>query len=275
MRSSARPSASPERRAFSGVDESAPATSSYWSSMREAMRWTAPMNAPSPPPTMPSLILLPVLASLRPSMAMPVSPLAQSERAVDLLLVGRAACEVVERLFGDADDVMLDELGALARAVLRVLEAAFPLEHRPGRIAVLRHLGEDAREIDLPVAERAEAARPVDPRRVARINALPAARIELGVLDVEGLDALVIDVDEIEIVELLQHEVRGIVINGAALVALQRCEKALEGRAIEDIFAGMKLIGHVDARLVERIEDRLPALGKLLEGRLDEAGRAL
>jgi hypothetical protein len=42
--------------------------------MREAMRWTAPMNAPSPPPTMPSLILPPFLASLRPSMAMSVSP---------------------------------------------------------------------------------------------------------------------------------------------------------------------------------------------------------
>ena len=61
MRSAARPSASPERRALSGVDDSAPATSSYWSSMREAMRWTAPMKAPSPPPTMPSLILPPVL----------------------------------------------------------------------------------------------------------------------------------------------------------------------------------------------------------------------
>src|SRR5271166_3535413 len=218
--------------------------------MREAIRCTAPINAPSPPPTMPSLILPPFFVSLRPSMAMRPSS-AQSERALDLLFVGRAAGEIVERFFGDADDVMLDEVGALARAVLRVLEAAFPFEHRPGRIAVLRHLGEDAREVDLPVAERAEAARPVDPRRIPRIDALPAVRVELGVLDVEGLDALVIEVDEIEIVELLQHEVRGIVVDGAALVALQRCEKALEGRAIEDIFAGVKLIADVDARLVE------------------------
>src|SRR5208283_5791214 len=99
------------------------------------------------------------------------------KRAFDLLLVDRDAGEIVERLLRHADDVMLDELGALARAVLRVLEAAFPFEHRPGRIAVLRHLGEDAREIDLPVAERAEAARPVDPRRIPRIDALPAVRI--------------------------------------------------------------------------------------------------
>src|SRR5208282_3388930 len=119
MRSAASPRASPDRRALSGVDDSAPATSSYWSSMREAMRWTAPMNAPSPPPTMPSLILPPFLASLRPSMAILVFSLAQSERALDLVLVDRAAGEIVERLVGDADEVVLDEFGAFARAVLR------------------------------------------------------------------------------------------------------------------------------------------------------------
>jgi hypothetical protein len=70
-------------RALSGVDDSVPATSSYWSSMREAMRWTAPMKAPSPPPTMPSLILPPFLASLRPSMAIGFLPSLQSERALD------------------------------------------------------------------------------------------------------------------------------------------------------------------------------------------------
>src|SRR5271166_3685940 len=126
MRSGASPSASPERRAFSGVEDRAPATSSYWSSMREAMRCTAPMKAPSPPPTMPSLILAPVRASLRPSMAMALLPSLQSERALDLLLVDRGAGEIVERLLGHADDVMLDELGALARAVFRVLETALP-----------------------------------------------------------------------------------------------------------------------------------------------------
>ena len=92
-------------------------------------------------------------------------------------------------------------------------------------IAVLRHLGEDAGEIDLPVAERAEAPRPLDPGRIARIDALPPGRIELGVLDVERLDPLVVDVDEFEIVELLQHEVRRIVVDRAALVALTASRK--------------------------------------------------
>src|SRR5438552_16987057 len=104
------PISTAEAIAFCGVDERAPATNSYWSSMREAMRWTAPMKAPSPPPTMPSLILPPFLASLRPSMAMALLPSLQPERALDLLLVDRRASEIVERLLGHADDVMLDEL---------------------------------------------------------------------------------------------------------------------------------------------------------------------
>src|SRR5208337_449101 len=141
MRSAARPSASPERRALSGVDDSAPATSSYWSSMREAMRCTAPMNAPSPPP---APAALGVAASLDGHSCFSSN---EPERAIDLLLVDCAAGEIVERLVGDPDDVMLDELGALARAVLGVLQTAFPLEHRPGRIAALRELGEDAVEV--------------------------------------------------------------------------------------------------------------------------------
>src|SRR5271166_4471836 len=267
MRSAASPRASPERRALSGVDDSAPATSSYWSSMREAMRWTAPMKAPSPPPTMPSLIFPPVLASLRPSLAMNPLPSLQSERAPDLLLVDRGAGEIVERLLGHADHVMLDELGALGRAVLGVLEAAFPLQHRPRRVTVLRHLGEDAGKIDLPVAERAETPRALDPRRVARIDALAPGRIELGVLDVERLDPLVVDVDEVEIIELLQHEVRRIVVDRAALVALNCVEEALERRPVEQIFARVQLVADVAPGVVERVEDRLPAVGELFEGR--------
>src|SRR5690606_40324001 len=64
---------------------------------------------------------------------------------------------------------------ALARAVLRVLQAALPLQHRPAPEVVLRELREDRLEIDLPVAERAEAAGTVDPVLVAAIHA--AARI--------------------------------------------------------------------------------------------------
>src|SRR5271154_1357515 len=211
--------------------------------MRAASRCTAPMKAPSPPPTMPSRMRRPSAASLRPSIAMAILPSAQAERALDLLLVDRAGGEVVERLVGHADDVLLDKLGALARAVLGMLQGALPFQHRPGGISVLGELGENAAEIDMAVAERAEAPGAIDPGGIARIDALPAGRIELGVLGVEGLDALVIDVDEGEVVELLQHIVRGIVEDVAALVALQRIEEPLEGRAVENVLARMDLVG--------------------------------
>src|SRR5262245_48837820 len=52
-------------------------------------------------------------------------------------LVGAGAGEIVERLLGDADDVVGDEPGALACAVLGMLETAFPLQHGPAREVVL------------------------------------------------------------------------------------------------------------------------------------------
>src|SRR3954466_8162977 len=109
------PSALAERRDFSGEEESAPATSSEWSSMRAARRWTAPMKAPSPPPTMPYLIL-PSALSLLPVIAI-VVPLCDPEGAAIGLLIDARCCEVVEGLLGHADDVIGDELRALACAV--------------------------------------------------------------------------------------------------------------------------------------------------------------
>ena len=160
--------------------------------------------------------------------------------------------------------------GALARAVLGMLQAAFPFEHGPGVVVILRQLREDAGEVDLPVAERAEAPGPLDPGRIARIDALPPVRVELGVLDVERLDALVIDVDEVEIVELLQQKVRRVVVDGAARMVLQLAEEPLEGRAVEQVFARMDLVADVDADLVIGVEDRLPAPRELAEGLVDQ-----
>ena len=198
-----------------------------------------------------------------------------SHHGAQHLLVGGAAGEIVECLFRHPDDVVLDEGRAFGRAVLGMLQAAFPFQHRPGIIAVLGELGEDAAEIDLPVAERAEAAGAVGPALVAGIDALPSGRIELGVLDVERLDPLVIDVDEFEIVELLQQEMRRVVIDVAALVAADRVEEHLEGRAVEHVLARMDLVADIDAILLIDIEDRLPALAEFGKGFLDQPGRPL
>jgi hypothetical protein len=85
--------------------------------------------------------------------------------------VDAAAGEIVESPLGHADDVAADELRAFAGAVLGMLQAAFPFEHGPAGIIVLRQLREDRAEIDLAVAQRAEAAGAVDPAAVAAIHA--------------------------------------------------------------------------------------------------------
>ena len=63
------------------------------------------------------------------------------QHAVDLTLVGCAAGEIVKGFFRHADDVVLDEIRALAGAVLRMLQAAFPFEHRPGVVTILDQPG--------------------------------------------------------------------------------------------------------------------------------------
>src|SRR5579864_3423013 len=81
------------------------------------------------------------------------SPLCEAEHFAVGRIVRAGIGKIVERLFGDADDVVIDEFGTLARAVFRMLQAAFPLEYSPARVIIGGKLGEDAAEIHLPVAK--------------------------------------------------------------------------------------------------------------------------
>ncbi len=62
---------------------------------------------------------------------------------------------------GDLNDVIRNERRAFRRALLRMLQAAFPLQHRPAVVAVLCKLGENADEVHLAIAQRPEASRRV------------------------------------------------------------------------------------------------------------------
>src|ERR1700690_3868874 len=112
------------------------------------------MNAPRPPPTMPRRRRRETEPSSLPSIAMSADPQQFAVRRV----VGAAAGKVVERPARRGDEMPGDERRALVRALLAVLDAAFPFQHRPAVEPVLRELGEDAGEIYLSVAERAEPA---------------------------------------------------------------------------------------------------------------------
>jgi hypothetical protein len=50
----------------------------------------------------------------------------------------------IERSFGDPDDMISDELRRFSRAIHRILQAAFPFEHRPSVISIARETIENA-----------------------------------------------------------------------------------------------------------------------------------
>src|SRR6476646_9839344 len=167
------------------------------------------MKAPSPPPTIPSRMRGSAISRA------PVDLFQRSNETQcpsDLRIVAAAAGEVVDGSLGDADDVVADKAGALARAVLCIFQTAFPFQHRPAVEPDGRQPREDRLEVNLSVAERAKAAGAIDPGLEARIDALAAGWIELGILDVESADALRVDVNEGEVIQLLQDEMGRIVV---------------------------------------------------------------
>src|SRR5258708_15223310 len=111
------------------------------------------MNAPSPPPIMPSRIrgggrsTFPSAATL----ALPCDRL-DAKHAPDVRLLGRRSGEIIECLISDANDVVCDELRAFAGTVLGILQAAFPFQDGPRAVADRCQLGKNASEVDLTVA---------------------------------------------------------------------------------------------------------------------------
>src|SRR5690606_34162271 len=133
----------------------------------------------------------------------------------------------------------------------------------------------DGGQIHLSVAQRAEPAGALQPSLIAGIATLSPIRVEFGILDEKGRDALVIAVYEGAIVELLQQNMRRIVIDRAALVPLERVEKHPEGHPVEDVLRGMKLVADIDALVLIGVKDRLPASGKLGKCLVNQASRPL
>ena len=134
-----------------------------------------------------------------------------------------------------------------------MLDAALPLHHRPARIVVLRQFAEDGFEIDLPIAQRTETPRPIDPVLVAAIHAGAAARPVLRILHMKRAHTFVIEIEKGEIVHLLQDHVARIVQNVGALVPAHRIEESLEGHAVVQILARMQLIADIDAVLFKHV----------------------
>ena len=111
---------------------------------------------------------------------------------------------------------------ALGCALFGMLERALPFQHRPTVIAIMAQLGENLCKIHLPIAQRTEAAGAFGPARIAAIHARFAIGPEFGVLYVESFDPFVIEIDELDVIELLQHKMRRIVQDIAARMVIDR-----------------------------------------------------
>src|SRR5271165_94865 len=231
------------------------------------------MKALRPPPIMPTRSRRP----FRPSTAVAWTIVSASN--AEQFEVGRAigpgGREIVKDAISHFDDMIGDELSALARGDFGMLQTAFPFVHRPSREIVGGELGKDRFEINLAVAKRPVAPGALKPALIAAIDALLRGWVELGVLDVEHLDTIVIGVDEAEIVHALLNEVARVVIDVAALVAADRVEKHVERIAVEDVFARVNFEAEIDAILVINVEDGFPAAALLGETFLDQSGRPL
>src|SRR5882724_6378518 len=130
-----------------------------------------------------------------------------------------------------------NERRALGCALFATLYTAFPFEHGPALKAVLREFGKNSLKVDLPITQRAEPARPVDPRLVPAVDTLPARRMEFRILHVKHFDPAVIQIDVFQIVELLKHKMAGIKKQIAARMVLHLIQKHLDGRAVVQILS--------------------------------------
>src|SRR6266481_2780302 len=260
---------------FAGSDDNAPATSSNRSSIRAAIRCTAPINAPGPPPTIPkrSRRFFPPLAtgfaviSLSHSSPCPrclcfsvnsVLSLSFCSRLIPGLLrqpqhppvrplIRPRTREIIKRPARRLNNMPLNKRRPFRCALLAALDAALPLQHRPPRKIILRQLGKDGLEIHLPVSRRTKPPSPINPRLIPTVNALPSRWPKLRILNMKHLDPLVVEVDEFQVIELLQHEMTRVVQYVAPRMLAYPLQKHFKRCSIVQIFTGMDLQAQIDS----------------------------
>ncbi|RYF00506.1 MAG: hypothetical protein EOO78_11850, partial [Oxalobacteraceae bacterium] len=82
-----------------------------------------------------------------------------------------------------------------------------------------------------------------------------------------------VDVDEGEVIQLLQHEVAGVVQDAGARVVADRFQEALEADAVVQVLARMQFVAQVDAGIFKRVQDRPQRPAGLVEEAFGELAR--
>ena len=82
-------------------------------------------------------------------------------------------------------------------------------------------------------------------------------------------DAVGEDVDELDRVDALPDEVRGVEVDRECVVAIECVERAIEGVDVVCDLGGVDLEGEADALFLEGVEDGCPAAGKFFIASVD------
>lgn len=114
-----------------------------------------------------------------------------------------AAGEVVKGFVGGTNNMVINEIHTFGGAIFRMLEAALPFQYRPAIKIIFGELTKNAVEIDLAIPQRSEATGTIFPALVATINTAAAIGIELGIFYMKHFDAVVVVINEPNIVQLL------------------------------------------------------------------------
>src|SRR5690606_27519262 len=91
----------------------------------------------------------------------------------------------------------------------------------------------------------------------------------------EHPDAFVIKIDELQVIELLQHKVAGVVQDICPFVVPRRLQETLERDPIVQILTRMEFKTNVHPVLLKYIENRHPAVSELFKSCLYESARPL
>ena len=132
-----------------------------------------------------------------------------------------------------------DKGRAFGRPLLATFYTAFPFEHCPSLETILGELRKNGFEVDLAVSQRAEAPGSICPGLIPTVNALPSGWTKFRIFYVEHLYAAVVKIDELEVIELLQDEMAGVIQHVAARVMLNTIQKNFKSDAVVQVFAGM------------------------------------
>ena len=199
----------------------------------------------------------------------------QPQHLLDHIAINIATGKIVKGFVRRCNHVLCNERRALGSALFGMLERAFPFENRPAIIAIMAKLCENLREIDLPVAKRPEATGAFFPARIAAINTRFTIGPKLGVLDVKSFDPLMIEIDELDVIELLQHEMRWIIKDVGAWMIVDCFEESLKRYTVVEVFARVQFIADVDAVLIKGVKDWLPAAAEFGKALLNQPSGAL